>query len=222
MSDLLRFARPVVRRELWTLAIVGLICGLLGLVVPTVISVAIDDVIPRADRHQLNVLCTFVVSVALSVAALQAIQTVAVTRLRSKLESSLLPAIWDRLLSLPVRFFAQYEAGDLAVRALGPVRLIEVLTSTTVTSMLLSIFGLFNIVALFVLNWRLGLVAAGLVLAFPLAMAVALRPIWQYQREIAEIRGRDRRLAVRVAGRDFAASRGRRGRAGIRAMGGTL
>ena len=63
---------------------------------------------------------------AFAVASFQAIQSLALTRLRGKLESGLLPAFWDRLLNLPARFFARYEAGDLAVRALGPVRLIEV------------------------------------------------------------------------------------------------
>ncbi len=183
------FAVPAVRRELWTLVLMGLICGLLGLVVPTVMAVAIDDAIPRADREQLDLLCAFLVAVALAFAAFQAIQTVALARLRGKLESSLLPAFWDRLLSLPVRFFAQYEAGDLAVRALGPVRLIEVLASTTVASMLASVFALFNVAALFFLNWRLGLVAAGLMAVFPLATAAALRPLWHCQRGISEIRG---------------------------------
>ena len=126
---------------------------------------------------------------ALAVASFQAIQTVALARLRGKLESSLLPAFWDRLLSLPVRFFAQYEAGDLAIRALGPVRLIEVLASTTVASMLASIFALFNVAALFVLNWRLGLVATGLMAVFLLATAAALRPLWLCQRGISELRG---------------------------------
>ena len=195
---------PLIRRELWTLAVMGLICGLLGLVVPIVTAIAIDDAIPRADRRQLDLLCAFLVAVALAVASFQAIQTVALARLRGKLESSLLPAFWDRLLDLPVRFFAQYEAGDLAIRALGPVRLIEVLASTTVASMLVSVFALFNVAALFVLNWRLGLVAAGLMAVFPLATAAALRPIWRLPARDLGTQGRDRRPALRDAGRDFA------------------
>jgi ABC-type bacteriocin/lantibiotic exporter with double-glycine peptidase domain len=166
LGGFVRFALPLIRGELWTLAVMGLICGLLGLVVPIVTAVAIDEAIPRADRRQLDLLCAFLVAVALAVASFQAIQTVALARLRGKLESSLLPAFWDRLLSLPVRFFAQYEAGGLALRALGPARLIDVLASTTTASMLVSIFALFNMAALCVLNWRLGLVAAELMGVF--------------------------------------------------------
>src|SRR5206468_4323647 len=57
LSGLVRFALPLIRRELWTLALMDLICGLLGLAVPFVTAIAIDDAIPRADRSQLNLLC---------------------------------------------------------------------------------------------------------------------------------------------------------------------
>ena len=189
LGGFVRFALPLIRGELWTLAFMGLICGLLGLMAPIVIANTIDDAIPRADRGQLALLCAFLLAVALAIAAFQAIQTVALARLRGKLESSLLPAFWDRLFSLPVRFFAQYEAGDLATRALGPVRLIPVLAGTTMAAMLASIFGLFNVIALLILNWRLGLVAAGLLTVFPVATAIALRPLWNCQREISKVRG---------------------------------
>ena len=200
----------------------GLICGLLGLVVPIVTAVAIDDAIPRADRPQLGLLCAFLIAVALAVASFQAIQTVALARLRGKLESSLLPAFWDRLLSLPVRFFAQYEAGDLATRALGPVRLIDVLASTTVASMLASIFALFNVAALFVPELAAragrgradGRLPAGDRRRPAAALALPARDLGAP--------GRNRRPVVLAAGRDRAAPRRRRGATGLCALGDAL
>ena len=54
------------------------VCGLLGLVVPTVMAVTIDDAIPRADRDQLTLLCAFLVAVAaLAFASFQVIETIA-------------------------------------------------------------------------------------------------------------------------------------------------
>ncbi|MGP0069615.1 MAG: NHLP family bacteriocin export ABC transporter peptidase/permease/ATPase subunit [Isosphaeraceae bacterium] len=186
---LARLAIPLVKDELWALVMIGLIGGTLGLVVPFAIAAAIDDVIPSANRRQLELICALVVALAFAIASFQAIQTVALTRLRGKLESVVLPAFWDRLLNLPPRFFARYEAGDLAVRALGPVRLIEVFASTTIASMLMSLVAMFNVIALFVLNWRLGLVSVVLIAAIPLATLVAMGPIWSCHRSIAELRG---------------------------------
>ena len=186
---LVRFALPLIRGDLWALVTIGLIGGMLGLVVPFTIATAIDDVIPSANRGQLELLCTLVIAIALAIGVFQAIQSLVLTRLRGKLESVILPAFWDRLLNLSPRFFARYEAGDLAIRALGPVRLIEVFASTTIASMLVSIVATFNVIALFFLNWRLGLVSVVLIGVIPLATVMALRPIWHCHREIAEFRG---------------------------------
>jgi ABC-type bacteriocin/lantibiotic exporter with double-glycine peptidase domain len=45
------------------------------------------------------------------------------------------------------------------------------------------------VIALLILNWRLGLIAAGLLTVFPLATAIALRPLWNCQRGISKLRG---------------------------------
>ena len=96
--------------------ILGVLSSLLGMVAPIVTGTVIDQVIPRADRYQLYVICVFLVSVGISVAAFQAIQGLVLVRIKGKLESELLPAIWDRLLNLPTRFFGHQESGDLALR----------------------------------------------------------------------------------------------------------
>ncbi len=195
-----RVVLPLINRELRAIAATGAVCGLLGLVLPLVTAIAIDQAIPDADTRQLDLLCAFLVAVAVALGAFQAIQTVALARIRGKFESHLLPAFWDRLLSLPARFFAQYEAGDLALRALGPARLIEALASTTMASMLASVFALCNVAALFVLNWRLGLVAASLMAVFLAVTAAAARPLWIGQRGISKLRGEIAGLLFLVLG----------------------
>ncbi len=56
-------------------------------------------------------------------------------------------------------------------------------------SMLVSLVASFNVIALFVLNWRLGLVALALIAAIPITTVAALGPLWQCHRRIAELRG---------------------------------
>ncbi len=116
IGGLIGFTIPLIRGEIRTLLTIGLLAGLVGLVVPFAMVVAIDDVIPGADRGQLGLICALLVAMAFAIASFQAIQTLVLARLRGKLESGLLPAFWDRLLNLPARFFSRYEAGDLAVR----------------------------------------------------------------------------------------------------------
>ena len=222
LSGFVRFALPSIQRELWTLVVMGVVGGLLGLVVPIVTAITIDDAIPRADRRQLFLLCAFLVAVALAVASFQAIQTVALARLRGKLESSLLPAFWDRLLAMPTRFFAHYEAGDLALRALGPARLIDVLASTTVASMLASVFALFNVAALF--RSELEARAARDRASGRVFRDRRRRPPTPLGLPAPDLDapGRDRRLALPGAGRDRTSTRCRRGATRVCAVGDPL
>ncbi len=152
---------------------------MLGLLAPAAVVIAVDDAIPRADRGRLGLLCLALVGVAAAVTLLQVGQGLALVRVRGRLESSLLPALWDRLLNLPARFFAAHEAGDLALRAMGLARVIEVLTGTSVASLLLGVSALANIAVLLLINWRLALVAVGLCGASLLVNLATLPSLWR-------------------------------------------
>ena len=198
--DLLRFCLPSIHRELRALLILGLLCGLLGMIAPIVTATVIDEVVPRADRTQLFVLCVFLIAVGLAVAAFQTIQGLVLVRVKGKLESYLLPAVWDRLLNLPTRFFGQHESGDLALRAMGMGRLIEVLASTSSASLLLGIFSLSNVVVLFLINWKLALCAIGLIAVF-LAFAFATLPgLWRLMRSSTQAQGKISALLLALLG----------------------
>ena len=188
--DLVRFGLPYVRREIRTVLRLGVVSGLLGLVVPVVTAVVIDDAIPRAGRWQLGLLCGFLVAVGLAVAGFQTLQGLALARMKGRLESTLLPAVWDRLLGLPTAFFGLHESGDLALRALGLARVIEALASTSVATLLVGIFSLANLIVLFALDWRLALIALGLLGVWPVVMVLSLPSLWGLQRSIAGDQGR--------------------------------
>ena len=190
VGDLVRFAWPTVRREARAVVVLGVVTGLLGLIAPLVLAVAIDDVIPRADRPQLGLLCTLLVGVGGSIALLQAVQGLALARIKGRLEATLLPAVWDRLLNLPARFFVDHESGDLALRAMGVARVIEVLAGTSVASLLIGAAALLNVVVLVAVNPTLALAAVGLTAVVPLITLAALPALWHCQRAITREQGR--------------------------------
>jgi NHLM bacteriocin system ABC transporter peptidase/ATP-binding protein/NHLM bacteriocin system ABC transporter ATP-binding protein len=200
LGDLFRFSVPTLCPELKTLLLTGLLGGLLGLVVPWAVGQAIDDAIPQADRPRLGLLCGFVLCVGLAITTFQWVQSMALVRIRGKLEADLLPASWDRLLGLPPRFFARYESGDLASRALGLSTVIEILSGTWVSSLVVSSFGLINAVALFVLDWRLAIAAVALISVAPLLTMLAFGPLRRMKREIARFQGEISGLLLLVLG----------------------
>jgi NHLM bacteriocin system ABC transporter ATP-binding protein len=199
-AGLLRFSVPAIRGELRTILALGLLSGLLGLAGPSLAAIVIDEMIPRADRGQLGLLCMFLVSLGVAMASFQAIQGLALVRIKGRLESILLPAVWDRLFNLPTRFFSNRESGDLALRAVGIARLIELLASTSAASLLVGSFSLLNVIVLFYLNWRLALVAVALLAIALLASAAMLPSLARCMRSIARAQGEISSLLLGLLG----------------------
>ena len=61
----------------------------------------------------------FPVLILAATAVFQAIQRLLVLRIEGRISATLIPAVWERLLRLPSRFFAGFASGDLALRAMG-------------------------------------------------------------------------------------------------------
>ncbi len=123
--------------------------------------------IPEADLQisqgpgpsRLAVMCGFLVILALATAAaFQAIQSLLVLRIEGRVSATLIPAVWERLLRLPSRFFAGFSSGDLALRAMGLSEVFKRASGAVVTSIVTGVFSLFNLGLLYAYSWRLALV----------------------------------------------------------------
>src|SRR5262249_27572778 len=80
-----------------------------------------------------------------------------VLRIEGRISATLIPAVWDRLLRLPSRFFAQFASGDLATRAMGLSEVFKKLSGAVVTTIVTGIFSFFNLGLLYYYRWRLAL-----------------------------------------------------------------
>jgi ATP-binding cassette subfamily C protein len=173
--DLIRFSLGLadVAREGGLVLIMALLGALLGLSIPVASGILVDQVIPAADEHRLVVLCMFLGVLTLATAVFQAIQGLMVLRIEGRVSASLIPAVWDRLLRLPSRFFARFSSGDLALRAMGLSEVFKRASGAVVTTIVTGCFSLFNLGLLYCFSWRLALVAT-LLLALMLLVTVAL------------------------------------------------
>ena len=75
--------------------------------------------------------------------------SIATMRIEGKIDGSLQAAVWNRLLSLPVPFFKQYSAGELAMRAMGVSQIRMILSGITLNTILSGIFSVFTFALLF-------------------------------------------------------------------------
>jgi NHLM bacteriocin system ABC transporter peptidase/ATP-binding protein/NHLM bacteriocin system ABC transporter ATP-binding protein len=205
LADLLRFGFRAVRGEVRLVLLLAALGGLLGLALPVGAGILLDQVIPevnlpRIGWSRLVVGCLFLVGLALAVSILQVVESLTLLRIEGKLAPRVVPAVWDRLLRLPTRFFAGYASGDLALRAMGLNVIFRRVSGAALASLVAGLTSLFNLALVFYYRWRLGLVVALLVGTFVLAIAALLAAQLRQESLIRKVEGSIMAFLLEVVG----------------------
>lgn len=186
---LFRFGLAGLRKDLLTVILMGMGGGLLATVTPLVTGILFDSVIPSAARTQLLQLGLALLVSSLAAGLFQLTQNIALLRMEGRLDVTILSAVWDRLLRLPVPFFREYASGDLADRAFGVEMIRHDLSQILVLVLLTVLFSAFNFVLLFYFNVQLAWVAVLLILVATLLTGIAGYVDIHYRREISSMQG---------------------------------
>jgi NHLM bacteriocin system ABC transporter peptidase/ATP-binding protein/NHLM bacteriocin system ABC transporter ATP-binding protein len=162
VAGLVRFCSGVsgLSREILTVVGLAVIGGLFGLAIPVSSGILVDQVIPAADTDRLRVICVFLLLLTVASTVFRVVQWLTVLRIEGRVSAALIPAVWDRLLRLPTRFFEQYSSGDLALRAMGLTDIFKKLSGTVVSTAVTGFFSCFNLALLFYYSWKLAVVTA--------------------------------------------------------------
>ena len=123
----------------------------------------------------------------MATAAFQAMQSLMVLRIEGRITATLIPAVWERLLRLPSRFFAGFSSGDLALRAMGLSEVFKRASGAVVTSIVTGVFSLFNLALLYAYSWRLALVTTLLLAMLLLVTTLLLAGRLRFEASIGRI-----------------------------------
>ncbi|GAA4989538.1 NHLP bacteriocin export ABC transporter permease/ATPase subunit [Streptomyces hyderabadensis] len=116
---LLRFCLAGTRRDLTGLLLAGLVTVALGALVPIATGKVLGEFVPKAQTGLIVQVCLAVMLSGVVAAAFMLLQNLTILRLEGRIEATLQPAVWDRLLRLPTRFFTERSTGELASAAMG-------------------------------------------------------------------------------------------------------
>ncbi|GLW46694.1 NHLP family bacteriocin export ABC transporter permease/ATPase subunit [Streptomyces sp. NBRC 14336] len=116
---LLRFTLRGTSRELLNLLLSGLVTVAIGALVPLATGKVLGEFVPRAQTGLIAQVCLAVMVSGVVAAAFLLLQNLTVLRLEGRIEATLQPAVWDRLLRLPTKFFTERSTGELASAAMG-------------------------------------------------------------------------------------------------------
>jgi ATP-binding cassette subfamily C protein len=188
--DLLVFGMRGAGADLTTILMMGIASGLLAVLLPIAMGVTFDSIIPGADRSGLLAVSVFLAVAAVASALFELTRNFAVLRLEGRMDAAMQAAVWDRLLELPVPFFRDYTAGDLAMRSLAISQIREMLTGSTLESIFSGIFSAFSFALMFYYSWRLAVLGTALTVIFVLVPIVVGVLQVRRLRALSEVQGR--------------------------------
>jgi ATP-binding cassette subfamily C protein len=147
----------------WVVALLaGLGIALLGLATPILTKSVLGWMVPQQRR-------SLIVSTgaALGVAALLSgvfalVQSFSVAQITLNATRGVQASFWDRVLSLPPRFFRRYSAGDLTVRVMAVDQIQRIVSAQVIGVALAATFASVNLILLFRYSVTLALVAMGI------------------------------------------------------------
>ncbi|MEV8474433.1 NHLP bacteriocin export ABC transporter permease/ATPase subunit [Streptomyces sp. NPDC051173] len=187
LSRLLRFSVRGTRRELGGLVLGGLVAVGLGALVPIATGKVLGQYVPEAENGLIVQTALALIAAGVVSAAFTLLQNISVLRLEGRIEATLQPAVWDRLLRLPTTFFTGRSTGELAGAAMGISSIRRVLSGIGSVTLQASTVGTMNLVLLLCYSVPLALAAVAMLLVVA-AVFLGLG-LWQlrYQRRLVKL-----------------------------------
>jgi NHLM bacteriocin system ABC transporter ATP-binding protein len=116
---LLRFCLQGTGGDLRNLALSGLVTIVIGALVPIATGKVLGEYVPKAQHTLIVQVCLALMVTSVVSAAFMLLQNLTLLRMEGRIEATLQPAVWDRLLRLPTKFFTSRSTGELASAAMG-------------------------------------------------------------------------------------------------------
>jgi len=161
---LMLFSLRGTRMDLRNLALAGLVTVGLGALVPIATGKVLGEYVPSADKSLIVQVSLAVVITSVVSAAFMLLQNLTVLRMEGRIESALQPAVWDRLLRLPTKFFTERSTGELASAAMGISGIRRVLSGLGPVAVQATTVGAMNLVMLLLFSVPLALAAVAMLL----------------------------------------------------------
>ena len=185
MIDLLKFMfRQCWKRDYQTILLVSLVAGLIPIFSPMVTQVIFSDIIPILDRKGLAMVTQVMLVVGFSTAAVSLVRNIAVLRISSHLDMTTEAALWNRLLSLPTKFFRQFQTGDLLRRMESINDIKSLVTGEFVGGVFNFLFSFWSLILMCYYSLKLTLVALIVWAVYMLVIAIIYRRVFYLQRNL--------------------------------------
>jgi ATP-binding cassette subfamily C protein len=159
---LLRFSLRGTGGDLRNLVLSGLVTVALGALVPIATGQVLGVYVPKAQENLIVQFCLAIMIASVVSAAFMLMQNLTILRMEGRIEATLQPAVWDRLLRLPTKFFTARSTGELASAAMGISSMRRMMAGIGPVVVQAGTVGLMNLVLLLVYGVPMALAAIGM------------------------------------------------------------
>ncbi len=174
---LLRFSLRGTGGDLSHLLISGLVTVAIGALVPIATGKVLGEFVPKAQTNLIVQVCVAVMITSVVAAAFMLLENLTILRLEGRIEATLQPAVWDRLLRLPTKFFTERSTGELASAAMGISSIRRLLAGVGPVVAQSVTVGLMNLGLLFWYSPSMALAAIGMLVV--IAAVFLSLGLWQ-------------------------------------------
>ncbi|MDQ1012527.1 NHLM bacteriocin system ABC transporter ATP-binding protein [Streptomyces sp. V4I23] len=187
LRRLASFSLRGTRMDVRNLLLAGLVTVGVGALVPVATGKVLGAYVPRAETGLIVQMALAVMTAGIVSAAFMLLQNLTILRMEGRIESALQPAVWDRLLRLPTRFFTERSTGELASAAMGISSIRRVLSGIGPVALQSGTVGAMNVALLLWYSVPLALAAIGMLLVIGLFFLGT--GLWQvrWQRRLVEL-----------------------------------
>lgn len=198
LGALLRLVFRAARSDVVTITLQGLAAAVLALLPVILLGAIIGAFVPNGDLRTVVELGLVLVAVGFAVAACEFLKGLALVRAESMTEMVAQPAVFHRLLGLPVSFFRARPSGDITQRVLGIGLARRLLGQGAVLAVLAAAFASVNLIVMAVFSPPLTAIAILVLAVIGGIAAIALRRAYAHETRALEIDGTLTDTALRL------------------------
>ena len=197
--DLMKF----IFRQCWfadykTVIVVSLFSGLIPLVMPLVTETIFADIIPILDRQGLATVTQVIMVTSFTTASLGIVRTIAVMRISTRMNMATEAALWNRLLTLPTKFFRQFTSGELASRMNGISVIKNLVSAEFIGGLFGFVFSFWSIFLMCYYSLKLTAAAVAVWIVYAIITAVIYWRVITFQRNLINANNREAGLVQQI------------------------
>ncbi len=183
--DVLRFMLAHCHKtDLYTIIVISFLAGLIPIVTPIITETIFQDIIPMLERSTLATVTQVSMVSGFTLAAIGIVRSIATLRLVTNIDLAVESALFGRMLSLPTKFFRQFQSGELANRFIGAEMIVNSISGDLFAQIFNFLFSFWSLLLMCWYSLKLTALAIGISFIWSLVSALLIRRIIKFQRAL--------------------------------------